>query len=141
MAEEGVKLKIEQLRLNPHYLIWYKNVATFLVSLLLPLCLLAYWNYNTNDVLNRRRRLRNRPYPDKNLEELDLALFYSDQPTGVTHSVGSTLPSIAATVMLNPLYYEVTSMKSSVRQEGRLSLSQQGLCNSYLLEKSDYNIY
>ena len=127
MVENGTKLKIEPLRLNPHYVIWYKNVTTFLVSLLIPLCLLAYWNYNTSDVLNRRRRLRNRPFPDKNIEELCLASLSTDKPPGAAHSIGSTLPSIAATVMLNPLYYEVTSMKSSFRQEARLSLSQQGL--------------
>ena len=56
---------MKNLRLNPHYVIWYKNVATVVVSLIIPFVLLVYWNLNTFAVLWMRRRLRNRPFSDQ----------------------------------------------------------------------------
>ena len=53
------------LRLNPHYVIWYKNVATLLVSVIIPFTLLVHWNLNTVAIIVMRRRLRNRPFPDE----------------------------------------------------------------------------
>ena len=52
---------IHPIRLNKHYILWYRNVAVFIVSLIIPLVLLGYWNFNTLLILMRRRRLRNRP--------------------------------------------------------------------------------
>ena len=52
---------LSPIRLNWHYVIWYRNFAALIVSLVVPFTLLAYWNYNTFSVLLRRRRLRNRP--------------------------------------------------------------------------------
>ena len=52
--EDKTQLYLEDLRLNPHYVIWYKNVFTVLVTLLIPFGLLAYWNCNTYIILHRR---------------------------------------------------------------------------------------
>ena len=125
------KLKIEPIRLNPHYVIWYKNVATFLLSLLIPLCLLAYWNYNTYDVLRRRRRLRNRPFLDNNLGETYLTSISPDGLQGAAHTIISGLSPITAVVMLNPLFYGAVSRRSSLQQGETLSSSRQGMTNNY----------
>ena len=58
------ELHMENLRLNLHYVVWYKNVATLLVSVVIPFTLLVYWNLNTVAIIVRRRRLRNRPFPN-----------------------------------------------------------------------------
>ena len=44
------------LRLDPSYILWYKNAATFGLTLLLPLVLLAYWNTQTYRIMNRWAR-------------------------------------------------------------------------------------
>ena len=49
---------LQPLRLNWHYVIWYKNVATLLASLVVPFSLLAYWNIQTFKILLRRRYFR-----------------------------------------------------------------------------------
>ena len=49
------------IRLNWHYVIWYRTFTVATVSLIVPFVLLAYWNFNTLAVILRRRRLRNRP--------------------------------------------------------------------------------
>ena len=54
-------MKINPIRLNWHYIIWYKNFTVILISLIVPFVLLAYWNVNTLAVMTRRRRLKNRP--------------------------------------------------------------------------------
>ena len=54
-------MKINPIRLNWHYIIWYKNFTVILISLIVPFVLLAYWNANTLAVMLRRRRLKNRP--------------------------------------------------------------------------------
>ena len=50
------------MRFNWHYVVWYQNFVSLIVSLLAPLVMLVYWNSNTLGVIRRRRRLRNRPY-------------------------------------------------------------------------------
>ena len=55
-------MSLGEIRLNWHYVIWYRNFTTLVVSLILPFALLAYWNLKTLAVIRRRRRLRNRPY-------------------------------------------------------------------------------
>ena len=54
---------LNPIRLNWHYVIWYRNFTLLIVSLIVPFVLLAYWNFNTLSVLLRRRRLRNRRPP------------------------------------------------------------------------------
>ena len=45
---------VSELRLNPHYVIWYKNFVTLLATLIIPFALLAYWNYMTAKVINQK---------------------------------------------------------------------------------------
>ena len=54
-------VSLADLRLNPNYVLWYKNVATTVFTLMLPLLLLCFWNFKTFSVMKRRSRLRNRP--------------------------------------------------------------------------------
>ena len=69
-------LVLNSIRLNWHYVIWYKNFTVLLVSLVIPFSLLAYWNFNTLAVMSRRRRLRNRPtIPESNYETIAAALL------------------------------------------------------------------
>ncbi len=49
-------LQVTSLRLDPSYILWYKNAATFGLTLLLPLVLLAYWNTQTYRIMNRWAR-------------------------------------------------------------------------------------
>ena len=58
---------VHPIRFNNHYILWYRNVAVLIVSLIIPLVLLGYWNLNTLIVMMRRRRLRNRPSIPNNL--------------------------------------------------------------------------
>ena len=55
-------MMLEKIRLNWHYVIWYKNFTALIASLVVPFALLAYWNINTFAVIRMRRRLRNRPF-------------------------------------------------------------------------------
>ena len=64
--DEKVRIKqatltINPIRLNWHYVIWYKNFTVLLLSLVVPFILLAYWNANTLAVMIRRHRLAYRP--------------------------------------------------------------------------------
>ena len=52
---------LQPLRLNWHYVIWYKSITSLIASFVVPLTLLAYWNINTFQTMLRRRRLSNRP--------------------------------------------------------------------------------
>ena len=61
MIKREPKPEIHWIRFNNHYVLWYRNFAVLIVSLIIPLVLLAYWNFNTLFVMMRRRRLRNRP--------------------------------------------------------------------------------
>ena len=54
-------INLQPIRLNWHYVLWYRNVAVLFLSLVIPLILLAYWNFNTLSVILRRQRMRNRP--------------------------------------------------------------------------------
>jgi hypothetical protein len=74
---------LNPIRLNWHYVIWYRNFASLMVSLVVPFTLLAYWNFNTFLVLLRRRRLRNRPSQYQ---------ASSENPTGI-------LPELAAATL------------------------------------------
>ena len=55
---------------------------------------------------------------------------------GGNHSVRSTLPSITAVFVLNPIFAGAVSTSpkssSSAGQEGELSSSQQGMANTHL---------
>ena len=55
------ELHLTPLRLNDHYVIWYKNVASCVVTVLVPFVLLVFWNWNTWQVIQRRQRNRHRP--------------------------------------------------------------------------------
>ena len=61
VLEKETTITLQPIRLNWHYVLWYRNVTVMIVSLLIPLILLAYWNFNTFSVILRRQRLQNRP--------------------------------------------------------------------------------
>ena len=95
---------MEGIRLNPHYVIWYKNVATLLVSLLIPFAFLAYWNLNTACVLWRRRRLQHRPLSMRNQQQSAENLEQGDvQSSGPSQGSNGVSP-ITAALMLNRTY-------------------------------------
>ena len=102
---------MKNIRFNPHYVIWYKNVAIVVVSLILPFALLAYWNFNTFRVLWMRRRMRNRPFSDQT-------------ETGST-SAGQTSPPSAATAVLMLNGSSLLSLNRSER-----SASDQGIAHT-----------
>ena len=60
--ETEKEMTVGKIRLNWHYVIWFKNFTTLFATLVLPFALLAYWNCKTLSVLRRRRRMRNRPF-------------------------------------------------------------------------------
>ena len=47
-------LAVSDFYLNPDYILWYKNLASFVVTLLLPLILLAFYNCSTYNRINQR---------------------------------------------------------------------------------------
>ena len=49
------------LRFNEHYVLLYKNVANFLLTMVVPFTLLVFYNCRIIGVLRRRQRLINRP--------------------------------------------------------------------------------
>ena len=53
-------MELGTIRFNWHYVIWFRNVTMMLVSLVLPLVLMTYWNLKTLSIIRRRRRLTNR---------------------------------------------------------------------------------
>ena len=110
VAENETHLKMKNLRFNPHYVIWYKNVAIVVVSLILPFALLAYWNFNTFRVLWMRRRMRNRPFSEQ-----------TEQST----STGQTSPPSAATAVLMLNGSSLLSLNRSER-----SASDQGIAHT-----------
>ena len=93
---------LNPIRLNWHYVIWYRNFTLLIVSLVVPFVLLAYWNFNTLSVLLRRRRLRNRP-PQLSASGTRIEQELSSaNPTGIRHSIaavtlngGMVLPVLA----------------------------------------------
>ena len=60
-VSSSYELTVTELRVNNHYIMWYKNVATLILTIILPLALLIRWNYNTYAVIQRRQRLKHRP--------------------------------------------------------------------------------
>ena len=88
---------LNPIRLNWHYVIWYKNFTVLLVSLIFPFGLLAYWNFNTLAVMSRRRRLKNRPtmtIPESNYDSIAAALLNA---TNISPTAGARLISTAGT--------------------------------------------
>jgi len=45
-----------EMRLNPHYVVWFRNLIQFTASSLTPLILLTYWNVGTVIRINRRNK-------------------------------------------------------------------------------------
>ncbi|TRY68381.1 hypothetical protein TCAL_12021 [Tigriopus californicus] len=43
----GYQIAVTPFRMDHRYILWYKNIATFLVTLFVPLTLLIYYNVNT----------------------------------------------------------------------------------------------
>ena len=86
---------INPIRLNWHYVIWYRNFAGMVVSLVVPFVLLAYWNFNTLLVLLRRRRLRNRP------QQISLRgdRIHQEQYQENTDNAPDILPEMAAATL------------------------------------------
>ena len=66
------KLQVSPLRLNYTYILWYKNIATFVCTMVLPLALLAIWNTKTYRVMVNRPRIFRRG--DTALEKETLCL-------------------------------------------------------------------
>ena len=54
-------LAVSDFYLNPDYILWYKNLASFVVPLLLPLILLAFYNCSTYNRINQRWGLAGQP--------------------------------------------------------------------------------
>jgi hypothetical protein len=52
-------LVLNPIRLNWHYVVWYKNFFVTLVSVIVPFILLLFWNYYTCKTLLRRNRSQN----------------------------------------------------------------------------------
>ena len=46
-------MAVTSLRLDEHYILWYKNAATFVFTLVVPLAFLAYWNANTYRLMSK----------------------------------------------------------------------------------------
>ena len=44
-------------RLNPHYVVWYRNLIQFSITILLPFTLLTYWNLGTAILIKRRHNI------------------------------------------------------------------------------------
>ncbi len=47
--------RVTELRTRRAYVFWYKNVATYVLTVLLPACALIFWNANTVRLMRRRR--------------------------------------------------------------------------------------
>ena len=47
-------LGVTDFYLNPDYILWYKNLASFVVTLLVPLMLLGFYNGTTYKLINKR---------------------------------------------------------------------------------------
>ena len=63
---EHYELTPSDLRFNEHYVLYYKNIANFLLTMIFPFTLLAFYNFRIISVLRRRRRLTNRPLQQQN---------------------------------------------------------------------------
>ena len=120
-------LEIHPLRYNNHYVLWYRNIAVLIVTLVIPLVLLAYWNFNTLLVIIRRRRLRNRPsLPDAMnlIRQTAVSLDITGNVTEVIKIPSSTsIPSMTSLVTGGQIRTDIKS------RQGIYSLSN---CSYYL---------
>ena len=112
---------LQPIRLNWHYVIWYRNFTVLLMSLVLPFILLAYWNFNTLVVLLRRHRLRNRPPP----AAMHLTTVYTNGditnntlgPVAISELANTITPVMAAS-MLNGDTIPPSSRTNSSFEQG-----------------------
>lgn len=109
VLENETKIALEPIRLNPHYVLWYRNITVLIVSLIIPLTLLAYWNFNTLSVIIRRRRLRNRPSIDCNVN-----LVHQEGSLGnIENATGACLVTASAAAQaLNSGLDQIISIRS-----------------------------
>ena len=95
-TKKEATLVLMPLRLNWHYVLWYKNILALVASLIVPLCLMAYWNIRTFQTLLRRRYFRTpTPTPANN---------------SVIHFPEDNNPVVAVAV-LNPNTLEVPTVR------------------------------
>ena len=65
------RLTISDFRLNPHYVVWYRNLVSFSSTILVPFILLAYWNLSTAIIIKRRNQVSE----SKLLKQANLNLY------------------------------------------------------------------
>ena len=119
-------LELHPMRLNWHYVIWYRNLTVFLVSAVTPLVLLAYWNFNTLSVMLRRRRLRNRP----SISSENNALFSRQESLHASNVNGVSEENVP----LRLAALEALNTSSILSNPRRYSRSHQGnILLSYLI--------
>ena len=96
VTKKEATIVLKPLRLNWHYVVWYKNVIALFASLFVPLCLMAYWNIRTFQILLRRR------------------YFQTPTPTPVNnsaiHPTEDNAP-VAAVAVLNPNTLEIPTVR------------------------------
>ena len=98
VTKKEATIVLKPLRLNWHYVVWYKNVTALVASLFAPLCLMAYWNIRTFQILLRRRYFRTpTPTPNNN---------------SAIHSPEDNAPVVAVAV-LNPNTLEVPTIRDT----------------------------
>ena len=130
--KQQAAMVLSPIRLNWHYVSWYRNFAALIVSLVVPFTLLAYWNFNTFSVLLRRRRLKNRP---SHLSANGGWSHYEQCPTNSANPTG-ILPELA-----------VASLNAStvVPHTRTNSTSAQGTCfyhDNYMRNRlNNTNVY
>lgn len=66
------ELTPSKLRFNQHYVLLYKSLANFVLTMILPFGLLVFYNWRIISVLRRRRRLTNRPLQSQNSRSVQL---------------------------------------------------------------------
>ncbi len=48
-------VKTTELRMNPHYIIWFRNIFQFIFTILIPSVCLAYFNIRTIIKLKKKK--------------------------------------------------------------------------------------
>ena len=110
--EEEASIVQKPLRLNWHYILWYRNVFLLIVSLIIPIILLAYWNSNIVLAMIRRQRLKFRPsFPVLDPNEIELTENLLN-PENTNHSS----PLNTNAVLLQTLHREEIQMQISIQQ-------------------------
>ena len=66
------EVRVTEFRVDRAYVFWYKNIATFTVTVFIPLCCLIYWNTNTVRFMQRRRRVNNLNSNNNNIVEANV---------------------------------------------------------------------